>query len=181
MGGHNENVDLNSCTSSTVNRCLRGLVRSSHATDGFPITKPIGNPADRLHQCWSALPVRTCLGLSSAFDLLLCTLRPLLWRSLAVPITPLALALLVDQLWGSLLFASLSRIGRLLDDEPLTAAPAPAVALNAADKSVAVVIDFDQRAITRRANLTKPATHPLSSHRLPSPKSWEEEKPKRSK
>src|SRR4029079_9964319 len=54
-GGHNEKADLSSCTSSTVNLCLRGLVRSSHATDGFAITKPIGNPADRLHQCWCAL------------------------------------------------------------------------------------------------------------------------------
>src|SRR4029079_1658643 len=56
-GGHNEKADLSSCTSSTVNLCLRGLVRSSHATDGFAITKPIGNPADRLHQCWCALPL----------------------------------------------------------------------------------------------------------------------------
>jgi hypothetical protein len=40
------------------------------------------------------VPIRTCLGLPSAFGVLLCTLRPLLWRALAVSVTPLALALL---------------------------------------------------------------------------------------
>ena len=54
------------------------------------------SPGGRLHQRWSALPIRTCLGLSSAFGVLLCTLRPLLWRALAVSVTPLALALLAD-------------------------------------------------------------------------------------
>jgi hypothetical protein len=52
--------------------------------------------AGRLHKRWSALPIGTCLGLSSAFGVLLCTLRPLLWRTLALSVTPMALALLVD-------------------------------------------------------------------------------------
>jgi hypothetical protein len=36
------------------------------------------------------------MGLSSAFGLLLCTLRPLLWRALAISVTSLALALLAN-------------------------------------------------------------------------------------
>ena len=96
-GGNNEKVDLSSFTSSTINRCLRGLVCSSRAEYAFAIAKSLGNPADRLHQRRSALPIRTCLGLSSAFGMLLCTLRPLLRRALAVSVTPVALALLGDQ------------------------------------------------------------------------------------
>ena len=95
-GGHNEKTDLSSRTSSTVNGCLRGLVRSSHATDGFAITKPIGTPADRLHLCWCALPLGPHLGLHSK-EMCVCALRCLLWLSLEIPIKPLALALLVNQ------------------------------------------------------------------------------------
>jgi len=72
-GGHNEKDDLSSCTSSNINRGLRGLVRSSRATDGFAITKPIGHPADRLHLCWS-LPLGSHLGLHSK-KMCMCALR----------------------------------------------------------------------------------------------------------
>ena len=40
------------------------------------------------------MPIGTRLGLFSAVGVLLCTLRPLLRRALAVSVTPLALALL---------------------------------------------------------------------------------------
>src|SRR6516162_11806462 len=89
-GGHNEKVDPSSCTSSTVNRCLHGLVRSRRSTDGFAIT--IGNSADRLHLCF-ALPLGSHLGLHSK-KMCVCALRCQLRRSLEIPIKPLALALL---------------------------------------------------------------------------------------
>jgi hypothetical protein len=42
-----------------------------------------------------------------------------------------------------------------------TATPAPAVTLDAADEPFAVMIDLDEWAIARRANLSKPVIHPL--------------------
>jgi hypothetical protein len=91
--GHDEKADSSYCTSSTVNRCVRGRIRSSRAAYSFAVAKPIGNPTDRLHQCWSALPVGTHLDLHSK-RMCVCALRCLLWRSLEIPLTPLALALL---------------------------------------------------------------------------------------
>ena len=92
-GGHHEKTDSSYCTSSTVNRCVRGRIRASRAAYSFAVAKPIGNPTDRLHQCWSALPVGTHLDLHSK-RMCVCALRCLLWRSLEIPLTPLALALL---------------------------------------------------------------------------------------
>jgi hypothetical protein len=94
-GKLNAKVEVGSSSLRTDNRRSCCLIRSSRAAD-FAIAKSVGSPAGGLHQRWSALPIRTCLGLSSAFGVLLCTLRPLLWRTLAVSITPLALALLAD-------------------------------------------------------------------------------------
>jgi hypothetical protein len=94
-GGHDEKADSSYCTSSTVNRCVRGRIRSSRAAYRFAVAKPIGNPTDRVHQCWSAVPVGTHLDLHSK-RMCVCALRCLLWRSLEIPITPLALALLGD-------------------------------------------------------------------------------------
>src|SRR4029078_11973327 len=92
-GGHHEKADSSYCTSSTVNRCVRGRIHASRAAYSFAVAKPIGNPTDRLHQCWSALPVGTHLDLHSK-RMCVCALRCLLWRSLEIPLTPLALALL---------------------------------------------------------------------------------------
>src|SRR4029453_7344252 len=89
-GGHNEQVDL---CAGTINHRLRGLGRSSRAPDGFAITNPIGNRADGLHQCWSALPLGPHLGLHSK-RLRVCAVRCLLWRSLEIPNASVALALL---------------------------------------------------------------------------------------
>ena len=95
-GKLNAKVEVGSNSFRTNNRRSGCLIRSSRAAYDFAIAKSVGSPAGRLHQRWSALPIRTCLGLSSAFGVLLCTLRPLLWRALAVSVTPLALALLAD-------------------------------------------------------------------------------------
>jgi hypothetical protein len=89
-------VEAGSSSFRTDNRRSCCLVRSSRAPCDFAFAKSVGSPGGRLHQRWSALPIRTCLGLPSAFGVLLCTLRPLLRRALAVSITPLALALLAD-------------------------------------------------------------------------------------
>jgi hypothetical protein len=51
------------------------------------------------------------MGLSPAFGLLLRTLRPLLWRALALSITPLALALLA----ALVAYASIPKTIRALD------------------------------------------------------------------
>ena len=93
-GKRDAKAQIGSSSFSTDNRRSCWLVRSSRASSDFAITESIGSPAGRLHQRWSALPIRTRLGLSSAFGVLLCALRPLLWRALAVSVTPLALALL---------------------------------------------------------------------------------------
>ena len=71
---------------------VRGRICSSRAASSFAVAKPIGNPTDRLHQRWSALPVGTHLDLRSK-RMWVCALRCLLWRSLDIPITPLAMAL----------------------------------------------------------------------------------------
>ena len=93
-GKPNAKVEIGSSSFRTDNRRSCRLVRSSCAPYDFAIAKSIGSPAGRLHQRWSALPIGTRLGLSSAVGVLLCTLRPLLRRALAVSVTPLALALL---------------------------------------------------------------------------------------
>jgi hypothetical protein len=95
-GKLNAKVEVGSSSFRTDNRRSCCLIRSSRASYDFAIAKSVGSPSGGLHQYWSALPIRTCLGLSSTFGVLLCTLRPLLWRALAVSITPLALALLAD-------------------------------------------------------------------------------------
>src|SRR6185437_8081265 len=95
-GKLNAKVEVGSNSFRTDNRRSGCLIRSSRAAYDFAIAKSVGSRAGRLHQRWSALPIRRCLGLSSAFGVLLRTLRPLLWRALAVSVTPLALALLAE-------------------------------------------------------------------------------------
>jgi hypothetical protein len=80
-GKLNAKVDIGSSSFRTDNRRSGCVVRSSGTANDFAIAKSVGSRAGRLHQRWSALSIRTCLGLSSAFGLLLCTLRPLLWRA----------------------------------------------------------------------------------------------------
>jgi hypothetical protein len=110
FGGGKLNAQIQARSSSfgTDNRCFRGFVCSGRTTYAFAIRKSVGSPAGRLHLCWS-LPIRTFLGVPRA-RMLVCTLRRLLWRpllqrrlpwrssllgrSLAVPVKPLALALL---------------------------------------------------------------------------------------
>ena len=95
-GKLNAKVEIGSSNFRTDNRRSYCLECAGSAANDFAAAKSVGSPAGRLHQRWSALPIRTCLGLSSAVGVLLCTLRPLLWRALAVSVTPLALALLAD-------------------------------------------------------------------------------------